>query len=59
MDAADVDGITALMSAAQHGRLAVMEKLLAAGAAVDAKNRAGQTALFLVGHPLLPCFHTC
>ena len=41
----DDDGITALMRAAANGQAAIVERLLAAGADVNAKDNDGETAL--------------
>lgn len=45
VDATDVDRRTALMKAAERGRTLVVERLLAAGAVVDLKDKLGKTAL--------------
>lgn len=44
-DAADKDGITPLMRAAEKGDCAELRRLLSEGAAVDAADKSGLTAL--------------
>ena len=48
---ADHDGETLLMKAAERGRLAEVQRLLAAGAAVNAKDNEGETALMMARPP--------
>ncbi|MFM2120873.1 MAG: hypothetical protein RL722_2341 [Pseudomonadota bacterium] len=48
--ATDAQGGTALMRAARQGRLAAVQTLLAAGAAVDARDARDYTALFHACH---------
>jgi ankyrin repeat protein len=43
-------GMTALMSAAQHGRTNVVEELVTAGADLDLKDERGRTALMFAAH---------
>ncbi len=47
IDAQDIHGNTALIAAANWGRLAVITILLEAGASLEVKSRAGNTALMI------------
>src|SRR5436190_23750685 len=47
VDARDLGGRTALMTASMHSALPIMEVLLAAGASVDLQGALGETALVL------------
>ena len=47
MDAADKEGDSALANAALNGQLAAVQFLVAAGAAVDTRNKGGKSPLDL------------
>ena len=50
LDHQNIKGVTALALAAQRGRVAYLERLIAAGAQVDISNHNGSTALIQASH---------
>lgn len=47
-------GVTPISAAAHKGNIAMMHRLIIAGASVNAVNQSGSTALIQVGYTFLP-----